>query len=1023
VPLRSVEAATRDDAIAAAREQFGPSARVVGVRRVRSGGVLGFFATERYVAEVAPDLTNRPAVPRAATQDESPSDFASPLAAAAPARARTAAPARNGAAAWAAEAARTAETPAPARSSSPASRSAAPAARTSAPSWQAAAPKQPADDDRVSELASLLASKQADSDAPAYARSTFPRASSPRTAPERTTPSYPARSLADEPAPASAGRDADRRVLPADEPDAPSPFTAALARMVAGDKDVRQAVEEALVRPGTARPVAEARPVGPRQSEESAVPSPPARQEEEPVGDQVIAPSSSTHQTVEVPTWAAEPEALPSSGSSREEAIAEVLRSALAQGHSDDALAGILRKVLAGASPQTALTAPDAPVVPPTPHVVPADDVLPEVASSPFAASDVEAPVAETITQESALPSDVATDVTDPVELSADRYADVEMRVAEFPAAELTASEIVVPEVVVQEPAPVLEAPVQEAPANESTVFEAAYEAPVSGTPVFATVPLEELAFETPAFDLPVHEVPATGATMFEVPVFEPRAATPGVRPVDPFASVSPSWTPAPAWVLSPATSMWGPPSMSATLWGESASPVIPTSTPIWGEVASPEPVAPVEGSLFEEPVQGFAEETATDVDDVDELAADEVVADEPVADSSGEEPEAATHAEIDETVVADALDEESIEELAPVLARTASDPAPMMSFDSTSVMPPLSLLPPLPGSRGRGRPPVPPTPSRRSAASSVATPVAPPAEPEAPQTDATAPTADVWAPPVEAPAGSSLATVTRLPVAPVVEPVILELPERLFAPSGVGAGTTSEPNSTGIATGSVADQLVELGVPRSLLGATFAEDVAARGTYSALTRALALRLPTAPEIPSGAGEVLCLVGPGVETLRAAQSLAASLRLDPDRVQWATRGDLAGLAPESSRVTTVGAAMSRRDDAAVAGTVTIVAVDAPMRADAYWTAQMLAIWSPVAVWAVVEATRKPEDLEPWLARLPQVDAIVVQDTDLSADPAAVLRRVDAPVALLDGARATPHRWASLLCERLENPQT
>jgi len=191
----------------------------------------------------------------------------------------------------------------------------------------------------------------------------------------------------------------------------------------------------------------------------------------------------------------------------------------------------------------------------------------------------------------------------------------------------------------------------------------------------------------------------------------------------------------------------------------------------------------------------------------------------------------------------------------------------------------------------------------------------------------------------------------------------------------------------------------------------------------AALTRALALRLPKAPEIPSGAGEVLFLVGPGIETLRAAQSLAASLRLDPDRVQWATRGDLAGLAPESSRVTTVGAAMNRRDDAAAAGTVTIVAVDAPMRADAYWTAQMLAICSPVAVWAVVEATRKPEDLEPWIARLPQVDAIVVQDTDLSTDPAAVLRRVDAPVALIDGARATPHRWASLLCERLENPQS
>jgi hypothetical protein len=34
----------------------------------------------------------------------------------------------------------------------------------------------------------------------------------------------------------------------------------------------------------------------------------------------------------------------------------------------------------------------------------------------------------------------------------------------------------------------------------------------------------------------------------------------------------------------------------------------------------------------------------------------------------------------------------------------------------------------------------------------------------------------------------------------------------------------------------------------------------------------------------------------------------------------------------------------------------------------------------------------------------------------------VLRRLAAPVGLLDGVRATPHRWASLLCERLETRQ-
>ncbi|WP_324276093.1 hypothetical protein [Blastococcus brunescens] len=220
-----------------------------------------------------------------------------------------------------------------------------------------------------------------------------------------------------------------------------------------------------------------------------------------------------------------------------------------------------------------------------------------------------------------------------------------------------------------------------------------------------------------------------------------------------------------------------------------------------------------------------------------------------------------------------------------------------------------------------------------------------------------------------------------------------------------------------------MADRLQRMGLPATLLGATFDADVADRGTYAALTRSLARHLPAAPELPRGAGETVFVVGPGADALRAARSLAATLHLDPDCVQWATRGDLAGLAPRASRITSVDAAIDRRQDSLASGTVTIVAVDAPLRTDAYWMAQMASVWAPVAVWAVVEATRKPEDLEQWIDELPRVDALIVQDVDLSADPAAVLRRLDAPVALLDGVRATPHRWASLLCERLERTTT
>ena len=101
-------------------------------------------------------------------------------------------------------------------------------------------------------------------------------------------------------------------------------------------------------------------------------------------------------------------------------------------------------------------------------------------------------------------------------------------------------------------------------------------------------------------------------------------------------------------------------------------------------------------------------------------------------------------------------------------------------------------------------------------------------------------------------------------------------------------------------------------------------------------------------------------------------------------------------------------------------TVTIVAVDAPLRTSGGpWLEHMLSVWNPATVWAVMDSTRKPEDLVPWLDALPRVDAVIVQDTDATADPASVLGHVDVPVALVDGARATAHRWASLLCERLE----
>jgi hypothetical protein len=342
-------------------------------------------------------------------------------------------------------------------------------------------------------------------------------------------------------------------------------------------------------------------------------------------------------------------------------------------------------------------------------------------------------------------------------------------------------------------------------------------------------------------------------------------------------------------------------------------------------------------------------------------------------------------------------------------MARTASDPAPL-PMDATMILPPLSLMPPqLFGTTGgmppllssrpaipparRGRPPVPASRPAVTSRPHVATRPVPIPVPIASRAVSALPAAEET--------GTRLATVTRL------------------VPATSSSSTALAPFTVSGAEELVV-QLLTLGLPDFLLGPDFTADAAARGVYAALTRTLAERLPVAPHLPAESGEVLMVVGPGAETFAAARSLALSLRLEPEDVQWAASGALAGLAPEGSRITSLETAAERQRTSTTRGTVTIIAVDAPLRTSGGpWLEHMLAVWSPSAVWAVLDSTRKPEDLVPWLNGLPSLDAVIVQDTDATADPAAVLNHVSVPVALVDGARATAHRWASLLCERLE----
>jgi len=82
-----------------------------------------------------------------------------------------------------------------------------------------------------------------------------------------------------------------------------------------------------------------------------------------------------------------------------------------------------------------------------------------------------------------------------------------------------------------------------------------------------------------------------------------------------------------------------------------------------------------------------------------------------------------------------------------------------------------------------------------------------------------------------------------------------------------------------------------------------------------------------------------------------------------------------------------------------------------------WTRHVLDALEPAAVWAVVDAQRKPEDVVAWAERIGGVDAVALDGTATTASPAAILA-TGLPVGLIDGHAATPARWAAVLDERL-----
>jgi hypothetical protein len=205
----------------------------------------------------------------------------------------------------------------------------------------------------------------------------------------------------------------------------------------------------------------------------------------------------------------------------------------------------------------------------------------------------------------------------------------------------------------------------------------------------------------------------------------------------------------------------------------------------------------------------------------------------------------------------------------------------------------------------------------------------------------------------------------------------------------------------------------------RSLQSLGVPTDIAVRATtgdtYSAIVEAFGA-LPVPEPAPDAPGETLIVIGESTHAMEVARFVAETQRLDGDHILFAGRNAAAVGIEQKRRITgahdaRLWAKKLRKSDAP-----SVVAVEAALD-ESNWAAAIVEAIRPVAVWVVVDASRKTSDIAHHLQGLRRVDAICLRGTGSSGDPASPLT-LRVPVALLDGRPSTPFQWAAMLCERL-----
>jgi hypothetical protein len=214
-----------------------------------------------------------------------------------------------------------------------------------------------------------------------------------------------------------------------------------------------------------------------------------------------------------------------------------------------------------------------------------------------------------------------------------------------------------------------------------------------------------------------------------------------------------------------------------------------------------------------------------------------------------------------------------------------------------------------------------------------------------------------------------------------------------------------------------LAEQLRRCGLPVELADEA-AHAARWDGNVGPAVASVLRRLPDPPALPWRVGSLIAVVGDGTQAEALCCQLAQELNIDPSEVAFATPDLQARRHCPAAQIARSAGEAAERAPGWRRTSVAIVAIDAPVAGrQRSWANNVLVALRPTAVWGLVDAQCKAEDIRAWADDLGGIDALAVSGLASTVSPAAVLGTT-IPVAFMDGSRASAERWAALVEDRM-----